>query len=254
MKKILRISLYALLGIIAVVFIGSYIYFAAFSPGDKGVPVEGSNLLYFKDTYDECREGFLAAANDLAFQFERAELFNLNVPGRIDSSLMIDFLYIPPLHDTNRLLVITSGVHGVEGFTGSAIQQMFMNELITPDVLSGTGILLIHALNPFGFKYGRRVTENNVDLNRASETDPALFEKINSGYGELYDLLNPSGQVSIYKLRNQFLYVIAISKMLKASMAVLRQAVLQGQYEFPEGLYYGGRDFEPQIDSLKNLL
>ena len=55
-------------------------------------------------------------------------------------------------------------------------------------------------------------------------------------------------------LRNQFFYLIAIGKLLKESMGVLRQAVLLGQYDYPEGIYFGGQDFEPQIDSLQKIL
>jgi hypothetical protein len=33
-------------------------------------------------------------------------------------------------------------------------------------------------------------------------------------------------------------------------MPVLRQAILQGQYEFPKGVYYGGSAPEPQIKSI----
>lgn len=37
-------------------------------------------------------------------------------------------------------------------------------------------------------------------------------------------------------------------------MATLKQAVLQGQYEFPEGFFYGGKDFTPQTHALQSIL
>lgn len=37
-------------------------------------------------------------------------------------------------------------------------------------------------------------------------------------------------------------------------MPVLRQAVLQGQYQYPKGLYFGGLSPEPQIDSLRPII
>ncbi len=37
-------------------------------------------------------------------------------------------------------------------------------------------------------------------------------------------------------------------------MASLIQAVLQGQYEHPEGLYFGGNDFEPQLALLEEVI
>jgi len=46
----------------------------------------------------------------------------------------------------------------------------------------------------------------------------------------------------------------AVFKIIRASMPVLRQAVLQGQYQYPEGLYYGGSNFEPQIAALTTII
>ncbi len=64
-------------------------------------------------------------------------------------------------------LVVSSGVHGVEGFFGSAVQLAFLEKL-PPDWRppEGAAVVLIHALNPFGFAWQRRFNEENVDLNR----------------------------------------------------------------------------------------
>jgi len=116
------------------------------------------------------------------------------------------------------------------------------------------GILLIHAFNPYGFKYFRKATENNVDLNRNCSKDHSVFNIKNPGYSKLYDLLCPSGVVNTYTLHNQFFYLVAIWKIVKESMATLRQAALQGQYEYEEGIYYGGKDFTPQTRILQSIL
>jgi len=131
---------------------------------------------------------------------------------------------------------------------------MFLKEQVNEEILSEMGILIVHGVNPYGFKYKRRCTENNVDLNRGSEIDPSLFETKNAGYTALNDMLNPVGKVSEGSLRNRFFYMVTISKMLKESMGALRQSILQGQYEIPEGVYFGGLEFEPQIDSLQRIL
>ena len=56
---------------------------------------------------------------------------------------------------------------GVEGFAGSAIQIQFLKERIGgPELPRSFGVLLIHALNPYGFAHLRRANECNVDLNR----------------------------------------------------------------------------------------
>ncbi|MCK4745754.1 MAG: DUF2817 domain-containing protein [Bacteroidales bacterium] len=254
MKKILKISLYSLLIFVFLVLAIVHILYSSFSPGDKGVPVTQSNLVYFQESYDECRQSFLSLARKVSGEYDQAELFSIKVPSHSDTGLYIDLLYLPPFQNTEKLLVLSSGVHGVEGFTGGAVQQMFLKEQLTSDVLMEMGILLIYGVNPYGLKYGRRVSENNVDLNRGSEVDSKIFESKNPGYGALYDMLNPQGKVSTGSLRNQFFYLITISKMMKESMSALRQAIVQGQYEYPEGIFFGGNDFEPQIDSLRRIL
>jgi hypothetical protein len=70
----------------------------------------------------------------------------------------------------------------------------------------------------------------------------------------VYDLINPQEKVNTSSIGNRFFFVKAINEIRKASMPVLRQAVLQGQYQYNQGLYFGGTQPEPQIDSLQNLL
>jgi hypothetical protein len=253
-KKFLKIFLFSLLGILLILFVGIHTIYHTFSPDDKGITVIESNLEYFNETYEECRQIFRDEAQNLTIQYELAELFSISVPSKIDDDLTVDILYLPPIQNTDKLLVLSSGVHGVEGYSGSAVQQMFMNELITSDVLSKMGVLIIHGVNPYGFKYLRRVTENNVDLNRGSEIDRALFKKENEGYSALIGLINPKGEASTNSIDNQFFYLKSISKIIETSMSVTRQAIVQGQYEFPDGLFFGGQDFEPQIDSLRVIL
>jgi hypothetical protein len=105
-------------------------------------------------------------------------------------------------------------------------------------------------MNPYGFKNNRRVTENNVDLNRNSSADNVLYKTINSGYPAVIDLINPQGKVNTYSADNIFFELRAIGKIARASMPVLRQAILQGQYQFPAGVYYGGTAAEPQIKNI----
>ncbi len=254
MKKILKILLYSILVIIIGGFVFLYVYYHTYSPERDDVDIVNENLVYYQETYDESRNAFLTGVADAKRRFRNVKTSEFQVPSDIDSNLIMDFCYIPPQQDTNRLFVLISGTHGIEGYAGSAIQQMFMKELLDSEIVKDMGVLLIHSFNPFGQKYYRKATEFNVDLNRNCGTDNSLFEHKNPGYGDLYDLLCPSGVVNKNSLRNQFFYLVAIWNILKESMATLRQAALQGQYEFPEGFYYGGNDFTPQTAALQSFL
>ncbi len=131
---------------------------------------------------------------------------------------------------------------------------MFIKEIIKPGIVENMGIVLIHSMNPYGFKYRRRVTENNVDLNRNSDTDKKLFSTKNSGYVKINRFLNPERKVDMGTIGNKFFVITAVKKILSASMSTLRQAILQGQYTIEKGIYFGGKDFEPQILQIKSYI
>ena len=63
-------------------------------------------------------------------------------------------------------MVIISETHGVEGFCGSGCQVGFLVERVYEGLPKTVGVALVHALNPYGFAWLRRVNEDNVDLNR----------------------------------------------------------------------------------------
>jgi hypothetical protein len=215
---------------------------------------QNSDLAYFKSSYIESRDAFREKASEFQMKYPDSKIYQIPVPSNIDNDLTVDIYYVPCLKDKDKILILSSGVHGVEGFVGSALQSMFFDKFLNEDLLNETGILFVHSLNPYGFDNQRRVSENNVDLNRNSTNDVSLYSTVNEGYPKVYDFINPKGKVNTRSCGNKMFTIRAIFKILKASMPVLRQAVLQGQYQYPEGLYFGGKTFEPQIKTLTPLI
>ncbi len=212
------------------------------------------NLKYFQKTYNDCRKNFLKQAEGIRQQYKDVQIADLKIESRIDNDLTIDYIYIPAQKSPKRLLILTSAVHGVEGYVGSAIQQMVLKELIKDVNLDDLGILVIHGINPFGFKNNRRFTENNVDLNRNSSIDNSLYSYKNEGYRTLNKFLNQKEKVSLTSLGNFFFQLHAIQKIIRNSMGSLRQAVLQGQYQYEKGIYFGGKALEPSIVAVTPLI
>lgn len=242
-------------------FIGISIFFFIAFPScssadskDKDFELKKNNLIYFQNNYSECRNEFRKLSGELKQKYPNAEIGKFNVPSKKDNDLTIDYLYIPPQNKKTKILIMSSGVHGVEGFAGSAAQQMFMSEYIDKIDNTKTGILLLHGLNPYGFKYLRRVTENNVDLNRNSDVSLDLYKNKNKGYTKLNEFLNPTTKVNVGSFKNRFFFTRALFKIIGNGIATLRQAILQGQYEYEKGLYFGGKTFEPQIVTMQNFL
>ena len=212
------------------------------------------NLEYFQSSYEECRKSFILLADKIKKKFKNVKISKLKVESKKDPDLTINYCYVPAQKKFKRLLILSSAVHGIEGYVGSAVQQMFMEELIGNVNLTDMGVLLIHGINPYGFKFNRRVSENNVDLNRNCSKDNRLYKSVNVGYSDLYGMLNPKGKVSLTSVGNVFFQINAIQKIIQHSMKTLRQAILQGQYQYKEGLYFGGNDLEPSIKAVRPLL
>ena len=195
-------------------------------------------LGYFKESFEESRQSFLDLAKSM-----NGELHSCPV----SSHLSFETLYLPPSSGKKeRLLILTSGIHGIEGFTGSALQRYFLASNFFGLKDEHMGILIIHGINPYGFKHERRVTEGNVDLNRNFDISKELFQTENPGYAELYGFLNPQTRYS----RLSF-YTSALFFILKHGMDNLRKAILRGQYRFQEGIFFGGKDFGPQVSLIQ---
>jgi hypothetical protein len=197
----------------------------------------------FADTYTIARTQFLAAATGVAaYQASRT----IAARGPQDEELAIDMARVGSEHP-HTLVVLTSGVHGVEGYTGSVLQQLWLTQFandLPPDVC----VLLIHAINPFGFAYDRRVNENNVDLNRNALTQ--FPGPPNVGYPDLNRWLNPTSPVPVlddFLLRGMWY-------RLRDGKPALQQAVAGGQYTFPLGLFYGGDSTQESLRIIAELL
>ncbi len=141
----------------------------------------------------------------------------------------------PPTAD--KLLILSSACHGVEGFCGSGVQIAALRDAEWRDDArkKGVAVLYIHGLNPYGFSHLRRVTHENVDLNRNFH-DFSRPLPVNEAYREVAPLLVPTEWPP--SEANQR----AVGQYLaRRGAAALQAAVTGGQYEFPEGMFFGGR-------------
>lgn len=219
-----------------------------------GFPVKGDYLQYYPGSYDAARDTFRLLTRSLARQYPGVRLQEIKVPSSEDDDLTIGSCYLPARSQKRQLLILSSGVHGVEGYVGHAVQELFIRRLLNDEMLQHTGVLLLHSVNPYGFRYNQRVTENNVDLNRNASLSGELYSTVNESYPMVYDLINPKKKVKVASLENRLFFLKAAQAMMSSSTRTLRQAVLQGQYQYPEGLYFGGFHPEPQITALGELI
>tara|TARA_Y100000748_G_scaffold303488_1_gene308766 strand:+ start:613 stop:1716 length:1104 start_codon:yes stop_codon:yes gene_type:complete len=194
---------------------------------------------WFSPSYQEARKRFLDSIEELrekGFEISQDEL-PLNLKGPQDEDLIIDIAVVGSLECEN-LLLYSSGIHGVEGFAGSAIQLSILEELKYDEPFKNYCIVFIHIINPYGMAWHRRVNENNVDLNRnfltSHEGEPVGYKNIDS-------FINPS---STPRKFDPIFLINGIWLLLKYGFTNIKQWFAQGQYSRPESLQYGGNKIQ----------
>lgn len=186
----------------------------------------------FSPGYARARVKFLeaAAAAGMAIRSH-----NHPLPGMEGETLAMDVALDGPAN-AEKLLIVSSACHGAEGMCGSGVQVFAAHDEAWRQHArdAGVAVLYIHALNPHGFSHLRRVTHENVDLNRNFQ-DFSQALPLNEAYAAIHGLLLPDiwppgadneAAIQAYVAEN--------------GLTRFQAAVSQGQYAFPDGLFYGG--------------
>lgn len=187
----------------------------------------------FSASYAEARAKFLEAAS--AAGAARLWSYRHPEPGPDGGELATDCAWIGP-GDAKAVLVLVSGTHGVEGFCGSGAQIDWLRRgeaaLLGPD----KAVLLIHAINPYGFAWKRRVTHENVDLNR-NFVDFSAPLPANPDYVTLAAAAKPTD----WSQETQAATRAALLDFARThSFRAMAQAISGGQYTHADGLFFGG--------------
>jgi len=210
--------------------------------------MDDTDRAFFSPSYKIARERFLKAAEQAS---ARVISFPLDLQGREDEELFIDVAWLGS-KAPERVVFHSSGVHGVEGFAGSAIQLQFLS--VATKLPDDTAVVIIHIVNPYGMSWLRRWNENNVDLNRNCLTD-ALWEtyakNVNSVYGAFEHFLLPTSEPLVWSVD---FWTSAIYYVGYYGFNTIKQGVAGGQYHLPKGLFYGGNEIEKGIKLLFSFL
>ena len=188
---------------------------------------------HFAQSYAEARDKFLAAGAERGARMFRD--VHPSERGAQGEELSIDLAKIGD-DKAPAVLLLTSGTHGVEGFCGSGCQVALLRDdaFLAAVERSGVGVLMLHALNSYGFSHLQRTNEDNADLNR-NFVDFSSRLPPSPAYAEIHALLLPAAwpppQDSEAKL----------GAWIKShGERAFQAAVSGGQYAFPDGMFYGG--------------
>lgn len=212
---------------------------------------------YFPQNYKNSREIFKARVESLQTQKIFGEWA---IPGKNDHDLFVDHVWFPPIEKAETLFVLTSGIHGSETYAGAAIQGMFLNEIFPHIDRSRTGILVVHSMNPFGFKHHQRCTEAGVNLNRNFSVSGENFKKLNKSSAQLCERFLE--RKPVHSMRSSVLEKISMKDskpfIEEISLDEFTKGVSPGQFENVKNWEFGGHKTEPQtmllIEKLRELM
>ena len=187
---------------------------------------------YFSANYAAAREKFRIAAASASAALES---YHNPATGPDGLDLSTETAWLGPTK-AERVLVVMSGTHGAETFSGSGIQVGLLQSGIAQEIAKEVGLLLIHAINPSGFAWIRRVSEGNIDLNR-NFVDHGRPHPKNPGYEALRDAICPpdwsDGARAAADVKLQ-------AYGAEHGFMALQSAITTGQYVDNEGVFYGG--------------
>ena len=250
-KKVL-ISLLSTVVAIVILLTVAGPHFVLMGARQPEVEAEYAYSEYFYNDYDTIRAHLKERVSELEGKGVKVEVSEYAVDEKDD--LYIDNIYLPSNDKKDNLIVLTTGVHGIEGYIGSVMLDVFFEEIYPTLNTDTTGVLIVANVNPYGMKYMRRYNENNVDLNRNFIIDWDNFDlSSNKDYPEVKEFLQPEGELGNALWHEVGFYGNLAKEALTKGADKVSDALLTGQYEYPQGVYYGGNGDEISTTYLKSV-
>lgn len=193
---------------------------------------------HFASNYFEARQRFRDRVRESAVG--EAAVYPSLARGPREEDLSTDVAWFGDRRAT-KVAVMVSATHGVEGYCGSAVQVDWLAGRAYESLKSDEAVLMIHAINPYGFAWDRRVTQEGCDLNRNFVDFGAPLPQ-NEDYDLLSDSLLPSElDGPVFEAAEESL------ERFRAARGELafRKARTSGQYRHPKGIFFGG--FGPTV-------
>jgi hypothetical protein len=183
----------------------------------------------FGSDYSSCRARLLDAVERARPSWRDAILHPLR--GRSGERLFVDLAWFGPI-DASAVVVLLSGTHGIEGRCGSGISVDTIGSGLVDELPTSTALLILHAINPWGFAWDRRCNEDGVDLNR-NFIDFTQTLPDSAGFERWVDLLVPHEFAGPRRTADEATLLGLLGELGPG-------AVARGQYRFAHAPFYGG--------------
>jgi len=179
------------------------------------------NDIYYSKDYEEAKKKIISFNYDKKFKEIKCNNFTLFIRQS----------------NSNKYIIVSSGLHGNEFITGSAIQCKIMDEINKNEFTEECpNIIIVHCINKYGCINSDRFNKSNVDLNRNCLKFSIIDEHDNKSYNKIKNIFNP--RLKFFKW---------IKNIIKYGSNNIHNGLLKGQNENKNNLYYIGRKNESEI-------
>jgi len=204
-------------------------------------------MKYYSKTYEVSRNAFHQSVNDYKDDWDDVRIWDSEVV----ENHFIDFAqFNAPIK--RNLLCLTSGLHGIEGYVGAAVMKYFVDQFRGSLSTQDTTICLVHAINPYGMAKYERNNENNVDLNRnfVRNWDKLIPNEAYLAARDYFESTTVLGDPIFNKID---FFFTTLGQLIRIKPEPFKNALLSGQYNCPDGLYYGGNGYERSTQIMMDL-
>lgn len=186
----------------------------------------------FSDTVAEAQARFLAAAEAAT---ALTEMHPHPLPGPDGEAIGAATAWLGD-PAAGRLIAVISGVHGIEGFAGSAIQTAWLAGWEQPALPADTALLFVHMVNPWGAAWDRRENEDNVDVFRNLAYRGPDYPA-NPFYAQHEAIINPRAVAGPEREAADAAFAALIAR---EGFAAVAAGIRKGQHDFPRGMTFNG--------------
>lgn len=190
-----------------------------------------------EQSYTLNRQNFLNAAKTAGAYIDHIP-YKRSVDTDVD---LVTDIAILGANSPKQIVIVSSGLHGVELPAGSLLQQIWLSEI--SNILSqtpNTKFLFVHALNPYGAMFG---TRTDWGINGQKNIDPArnFIDFSKAEHAANYDVVAAlrDADLSLYgavKMWVKLLY----SAFFEQGQSAFKKGFVRGQYTDPDIPYFGG--------------
>lgn len=201
-------------------------------------------MIHYANGYEQSKKELSKIINSL--KKEGFHIF-LNKHKTVDD-FSIDKIIIKSKKQTKNRIILSAGLHGIEGYVGHSCIMIFISKFLKK-ISDDTEVIIYHVLNPYGMYHYRRTNHNNVDLNRNYSRND--FTSENEGYKTIRNFFIPK-PLSNFANTNMKYYTSLTNMIRKYGVKTLSDSILLGQNYDQNGLYYTGSAFEESTKYIMN--